>query len=327
MVRPRLDQASEKLRPSRAAGRIDRLTAGSGAQTAFGIGFALLGTISLTLMFFLPKLAGIDAHPIQISFLRYLGGLLLLVGVVPVWLATRSREADALHVPARAWGAHFARALIGMGSLAFAVYAASKAPIGDVQAILATHGAFLIVLLIVLDRERVSGWIVAATSFSILGAVVAANPLGSGHAVSTVAYVAAFGSALLWALEIYVFRNAAQYKNVPILLLGVNAFGAVVLLLPGVWVWRPLRTADITIVMLMGPLAVIAQVLTITAMRHTAISILAPYRYASVPFAAILGWLILREVPNLTTLLGMGMVILGGMIVSLHIWRPKGPRE
>ena len=283
-----------------------------------GILLYVLASLLLSLMFFSPRLAGVDAHPIVISFVRYLGGVpfvLLLFFIQRTASGETSSTREAL--PQLAWVLHFARALIGIGQLSLTVLAASLIPVAAVQSILAAHGAVVLMLIVVFDKRKIAQGMLLPTLACILGAIIAASPAAES-AFSREGLLAAAGASLLSAIEVYIFRRAAQFGSAVRFLLPINIFGAIVLAVPAFIFWTPLDSSHMLVLLAMGPMAVLAQLLSVQALRWARLDVVVPFRYSSVPFAVIIG-LLLAQVPTPSALLGSALVVISGIAVSRRL--------
>ncbi|HAB36447.1 MAG TPA: hypothetical protein DCE52_00295 [Rhodobacteraceae bacterium] len=64
----------------------------------------------------------------------------------------------------------------------------------------------------------------------------------------------------------------------------------------------------------------IAQIFVTSSYRFAGASMLAPFDYSSMIFAALIGYVIFTEVPTLPVALGSILVVLGGILI---IWRER----
>jgi drug/metabolite transporter (DMT)-like permease len=53
----------------------------------------------------------------------------------------------------------------------------------------------------------------------------------------------------------------------------------------------------------------------------TPTAVLAPFQYTSIVWATMLGWLVWRDAPSATTLLGNAIIVGGGLVA---LWRETG---
>ena len=81
--------------------------------------------------------------------------------------------------------------------------------------------------------------------------------------------------------------------------------------------WVPLRTADIAMFAASGALIAIAHTLMIEAFRRGEAALVAPFKYSSLLWAALIGFLMFGELPDRWTIVGAVIIVLAGLYV-LH---------
>jgi drug/metabolite transporter (DMT)-like permease len=104
------------------------------------------------------------------------------------------------------------------------------------------------------------------------------------------------------------------------------------LALPFVWVQIDSRTLWAAMGF-MGLMATVGHFMLILAYQRTAATVLMPYLYGQIVFAMLLGWLVFSHVPDLTALLGIGLIGLCGVVGAwltiresrLRTARPSAP--
>jgi drug/metabolite transporter (DMT)-like permease len=64
-----------------------------------------------------------------------------------------------------------------------------------------------------------------------------------------------------------------------------------------------------------------AYFLVIVAMRTGEMSLVAPFRYSSLIYALMIGWLFWNDIPNLLSWAGITLIVLAGLAM-LHFGRP-----
>jgi drug/metabolite transporter (DMT)-like permease len=91
----------------------------------------------------------------------------------------------------------------------------------------------------------------------------------------------------------------------------VAIFGA--LLTPLLGGWQPVSTSSLSHIVLAAILVLVGYQTVIMAMRTGEISFVAPFRYTSLIFSALLGFLFFAELPDSWTLIGAAIVIASGL--------------
>ena len=64
----------------------------------------------------------------------------------------------------------------------------------------------------------------------------------------------------------------------------------------------------------------VSQIMITASYRFGPVSMLAPFDYASMLFAVLIGWVLFSEIPTPAILIGAGLVIAGGAAI---IWRER----
>ncbi|WP_454849677.1 DMT family transporter [Rhizobium binxianense] len=93
--------------------------------------------------------------------------------------------------------------------------------------------------------------------------------------------------------------------------IAVAIFGA--LLIPPLGGWQPVGLTSLSHLLLASVLVLVGYQSVILAMRTGEISFVAPFRYTSLVFSAILGFVFFAELPDLWTLVGAAIVIASGL--------------
>ncbi|MBB3656932.1 drug/metabolite transporter (DMT)-like permease [Rhizobium sp. BK650] len=106
-------------------------------------------------------------------------------------------------------------------------------------------------------------------------------------------------------------------KDIPSLMIttvtavSVAIFGA--LMIPFLGGWEPVSVTSLTHLLLASVLVLVGYQSVILAMRTGEISFVAPFRYTSLIFSALLGFFFFAEVPDFWTLAGAAIVIASGL--------------
>lgn len=282
--------------------------------TLQGILLALGGTAFFSLMFALPKLAGPatdggDIPGLQIAFIRYLGGFLM---VLPMAVATR-RRGTSLVSPQPQW--HLFRALLGVASVVFGVYAATHMPLADATAIGLTNGVFAILLAFLFFGERLSPLAWLASLLCLAGALLVARPsadLVTAFQNNPAALIALAG-AVTMAGEMAVLAHVSRREPAARVLLYVNGLASLALLGPALYLWEDLDGTTLLFIAAMGPVAILGQICNIWALRKATISLLTPFRYSAMVFATVFDVIFFDRLPDGVTVAGCLLVGMGGL--------------
>jgi len=166
------------------------------------------------------------------------------------------------------------------------------------------------------EQVRWPRWLAVIVGFA--GVVVAANPTGRPDLLPAGLVLVA---ATLWAWSNILMRkiSATESTEVQMLFTGLAFVVACLPALPWVWVTPdPLTLALMTGI---GCFAALGQYLMYESVRHAPASAVAPCSYTSLGWAFLWGWVIWRDIPELTVFAGAGLILLGSLIVVGSEWR------
>jgi drug/metabolite transporter (DMT)-like permease len=261
------------------------------------------------------KFAADTASALQILFLRYIGGFVTLLCIVCIsGVELKSYVSDKPRM-------HLLRAGLGSYGGVAAIYAATHMPIVDATAIGLLDAVILVFLGILFLQERVSALHWLAIALCLVGAMIMLaskgifQNVGAGYLVpASIALL----SAILIALESLMIKKLTSSEQAMTVLLYVNAFGIVLLLIPACIFWQSTGFIDNLPFLLLGPLAILAQYLTIRGYRMADVAIVGPVNYTWIIFAAMIGYFWFGEVPTQGVIAGAVLIVFGGILLALQ---------
>jgi len=275
--------------------------------------YAIAATCIFSLIFMSGRFTGDAASPIQIMFLRYVGGL-LTVTIVCLW---RSQSWASLQSPYRL--SQFWRVFTGAAGAIALIYGNANMPLVDASAINLLRVVFLIVLGMILLGERLNRSRFVGIVICVAGAafIMVARGAFSGFGAEYLfpAGVVLVGSMFVAAEGMFI-KILATTDRPLVTIVHANVFGVLLLCVPAALTWGSLGLVNVALLML-GPVAILGQYLTIRANSLASVSVLAPLSYSSLIFAAIIGWAFFAEVPTLAVALGAATIAAGGIVLAL----------
>ena len=243
----------------------------------------------------------VDYSPGQLMFLRAVGACLILPLLFRGTRATLRVEGQ--------YGLHILRILCSAGDT-FAFYGATRTlPLADVMTFYMAAPLITVVLSALVLRERVDRWRWLAVGCGFAGVLIALRP---GHAALSPAAFLALGGAVLFALTITVtrmLRDTNWLTLVAYQVVGTGAVGALVSLIA----WSTPGLLDLGLMFTVGIVSMACFMALTRALALAPASLLAPFHYMSIVWAALLGWLVWRDVPGVFTLAGVGVIIVSGL--------------
>ena len=265
-----------------------------------GIVMRLVAITSFSVMAALIKLAfESGASTPEIMFYRSALGLPPLL----VWIAwQRNWGAWRTSRP----GAHAARGLIGICSMALAFSAIALLPLAEATTISFAAPLFALALSAPLLGERVGGrqWLAVAIGFT--GVIIVAQPGGELPLLGT---VVALGAAFGVSLVNVTLRSISRTEGTQTTVLWFTLLVTVVTgaMLPWFGQWHdPLMTLLLITIGLTGG---VGQIALTSSLRFAPIATLAPIDYLQLVYAVAFGWLLFDMHPALTTWAGAALII------------------
>lgn len=170
------------------------------------------------------------------------------------------------------------------------------------------------------ERVTLRHWLLVLAGF--VGVVVVLRPAPELFGWSV---LLPLGSAVSYAIyQVATRRASAVDLAVPSLFYGsLVGCALAACVAPFVWVWpTPLHGA---LMLVHGVLCGVSHFLVIRALMLTSVSLSAPFGYAGLLWAIVLGLLIFDERPDWTTLAGGGLIALAGILLAREAVRSRPP--
>ncbi len=272
--------------------------------------WVLLSTFIWTLVFAAVKFADGGVGVFQLTLLRYCGALITLFLLLP------SQGGMRQHRSKQPW-VHLARAVSGCGAAVAITWASANMPLVDATAIGMLYGVLAILLGTAVLKETVSKrhWFAVAVSLVGVGTIMFNKGAFQGG-FSILPAVAAFASAMFFAIEGLLISVLGRSERAYTVMLYVTFFGLCLMLLPAILEWQSITLKTGVMCLFLGPLGVVGQYCTIRGYRSAPLSVVAPVDYSWLLFSAALGIVLFQEFPDIGTWVGCLAIILGGVLLA-----------
>ena len=284
-----------------------------------GIAWLMADMTLVTAMTVLVKFEGETYPAFQLVFIRSLIGL---VSILP--LAWRRRGAVlGTKQPLR----HLFRVACNTIALTCNFTALATLPLALVNAIGFARPLVVLLFAAWLLAERITPirWIGTAIGFA--GILIILAP---GAMVFSWGLAAALGSVLFGSLAVIQIRAMAN-EDTAVLMVFYTVGLSVLTAVPAALTWQPVAAADWPTLLVIGVLAQLGQYCFLRAYQTTPTAILAPLGYLSIVFASLAGFIFFRDIPTLTTIAGVVVILLAlqstNMLESAALRRRPGPPE
>jgi drug/metabolite transporter (DMT)-like permease len=255
--------------------------------------------------------------PGEAVFFRSFFALPIILG----WLVWRRDLSTGLRT--RNPMGHLWRGMFGVSAMACGFAALGLLPLPEVTVLGYAAPILTVIFAALLLGERIRLFRISAVVLGLIGVVIVMLPqlgnddMGSG-ARWGVALVLA--SATLRALAHVHIRKLVQKESTSsvVFYFALTASCLSLFTAPFGWVLPDVQTAAQLIGA--GLIGGVAQILLTASYRHAEAAVLAPFDYASILFALVIGYTIFDEIPTLQTLIGSVVIIGAG---GLIIWRER----
>ncbi len=197
-------------------------------------------------------------------------------------------------------------------------------PLADTVAITFVSPLIMCALAVPMLKERVGPRRWAAIVVGFLGVLVITQPSGAGFGWGA---VLALGAAFGDALGINITRRMSVTESSHSMLFWssailIAAFGAAMLALPSQWVTPSAH--DLLPIAILSLTGCGAQFCLAQAFRYGEVSLLAPLEYGALIWAAVFGYVFWGDLPTLTVLAGVAIIIASSAYVARREARAKG---
>ena len=245
---------------------------------------------------------------------------LFAIPVIVIWLAMRGELRNGL-VAKNPMG-HVWRGVLGTTAMGLTFTGLGMLPLPEVTAIGFATPIFTLILAAVFLGETIRLIRISAVVIGLAGVMVMIWPrLTGGADIGDTAMLGAililFATIARAMVQIHI-RQLVQTEHTAAIVFyfSATATGLSLLTLPFGW---QVPSWDIMLLLIgSGLIGGVAQILVTSSYRFAAASMLAPYDYASMLFAIIIGYVWFAELPTLVMLSGATLVIAGNALV---IWR------
>lgn len=214
------------------------------------------------------------------------------------------------HVRTRKIGGHLWRAALGFGGIFFLTLALAKLPLAMVTTLGFTRTLFMIVLAALFLGEAIRWRRSLATVVGFGGVVVCVQPGAESFDPWTVLAIA---QAVFAALVSTTVKRLTVTEHPLTILFYTYGFMAMFAIAPTVVEWRTPELWEIGIVAGMGLCTAAGQYCMVCGLRAGEATVVVPFEYARLLYAAGIGFVLFGEVPGVSTI-GGGAIIIGSTL-------------
>src|SRR6516162_5720086 len=265
----------------------------------------LLSGICAVMMNVLIRIAAQAMHPFEVAFFRCLFGLVFILPWIvrsgPLLLRSRNR------------GFFLLRAGVGLVSMATWFYGITVVPLATATAVNFTAPLFatLAAALVLHEDVRLRRW--SAVVIGFVGVLVIMRP-GSARidANLLILLLSAATGAMNNITVKFLSRSARPSTIVAFFMIYLTPLS----LIPALFVWRWPDLSTFGALVGLACLGTIAHISVARALAAADASACAPFEFARLPFAALIGFVWFGEVTNLWTWIGAAIIAVSSIYVA-----------
>ena len=241
---------------------------------------------------------------LQVIYLRSLFGLVFLGGST---LLTGERISFRIKRP---W-LLLARTIINILSWILFFSGLKYLPLATAVALFFSFPLFLAIFSVPVLGEKVGIRRSLAIVVGFIGVIFITNP-ATGIDWSMLFML---GAAMGWAIVATATRILGDTENTSTMLFYTLVGFATVLLIPQFWIWQPIDSDAVVLIVAVSFFGVIAQFCLTKAYAIASPTLIAPFEYTALIWAAILGYVIWGDIPDLWSIIGALLIVASGLYV------------
>lgn len=286
-------------------------------RPGLAVALKLVAVFLFTLMAAMVKAASDAVPPGEAVFFRSA----FAIPVILVWLAMRRELSQGLRTQDPK--VHVKRGFLGASAMGLTFYGLGTLPLPEVTAIGYAAPIVTLVMAAIILGERIRMIRISAVFLGLVGVLIMLWPrLGGGglNDAATIGAIAILIATIFRALVQIHIRQMVETEQTSAIVFYFSLTTTILALLtaPFGWVWPEAWVVGLLVGS--GVIGGIAQILVTSSYRFGQASMLAPYDYASMLFAILIGFVWFSELPTLVMLGGALLVIAGNIVV---IWRER----
>jgi len=278
------------------------------SPTGLGVAVMLFGMLLFALNDAMGKFLVSTYSLGQVIAVRSIAAVIILLPIV--WKAGLTKLVNVERP-----GLQVARVFFSTAELFCFYFAVAALPLADVMTYWLAAPIYVAALSPFLLGEKVGWRRWTAIGIGFVGVLIALKP--SSASLTSAAFFSILGSAAF----AFMMLSGRQLRNTPDTVLafwqiiGAGLAGIVAILVtPSGWI--PIQSGfDLSMLALLGIVAMTAHVLVNRALKLADAATVAPLQYTLLLWAVIFGWLIFGDVPQLSIVIGAGLIVLSGLYI------------
>ncbi len=269
-----------------------------------GAGYVSLGAALLIVMASMVKYLSQTLPPLEIQFVRFGMGLMILVPVL--WrLGFRRLRTTKIRL-------HATRGFVGFLANTCLYFALANMAISDAITIQFSRPLVMVVIA-VLILKHVVGWqraLVAAVGFA--GIILITRPFGDGF--QPWALVALTG-AIFASSAAFVIKELTRTEETMVIMFYFAFFTTLFSAIPAAFVWQTPNSWELVVLFTAGLIGITGQSLFTHGLGLGETTFVMPFDYMRIVYSFVIGIIWFGEIPGLWSYLGSALIVVSGLFL------------
>ncbi len=273
-------------------------------HTFWGIVLTIFGGLCFSIQDSGIKWVSAELAVVQILFLRS------VIGIVVLTASTRL-TGETIRLRVRRPGLLLFRTVVNILSWFLFFSGLQYLPLATAMALFFSFPLFLAVLSVPLLGEKVGIRRSISIIIGFVGVLFITNPAAGIEWPMLYMLGAAFG----WSLVASTTRIVGQTESTSTVLF-FTLFGFVLITsMPQFWIWQDINLQTTGLIVLVSVFGVVAQFCLTRAYAIATPSLIAPFEYSGLIWAAIIGYLVWGDIPGTNAIIGTGLIVFSGLYI------------
>lgn len=285
------------------------------AENLIGAVWMFLAVILFTATMTSVKLLGKDLDTSQIVFFRSVVGFFFI-------LPFAMKGGRTVFFPKRPW-ILLVRIITGNGSLFCTFYAVTHLQFTTAITISFIRPLLLIFLAIWFLNEMIGWRRWTATTVGFIGVIIMVRP---GIIEVEFAVIVALVGAAFGAVSHTSVKLLTESDRHLTLLVYPSLFGSIIFIGPGLYYWKTLTWEQIGLLTFTGGSMILAQACVVKAFAAGDATFVSPIQFLRLIGAAIIGYLIFAEIPDIWTIIGATVIVSSTLYMAHREFKMRNKR-
>ncbi len=237
-------------------------------------------------------------HVFEIAFFRNFFGLILMLGLV-----ARGRLGV---LRTKRFPLHLLRAVLNAVAMLTFFQALALIPLAEVTALAFTTPLFAVVLAVIVLKERLGPRRMVGLLVGLVGALIIIRP---GVVPLSLGSVLVIGSSLIWACALMCIKLLSRTETS----LSIAIYAALLLTpltgIPALFVWQWPHGSEWVLLVVIAATGSFYQVMINQALKLADASLVMPFDFTKLIWAALVGYIFFSEIPDIWTVAGGAVII------------------